>query len=527
MTLSQHSAGSSRRDFLRTVGATTVGASLGILATAQSSGCQPHTDLTFLSATKLASLIANRQVSAVEVVEAHLKRIAEVNPQLNAIVQMDADRIRAEARQADKELKEGVKRGPLHGVPFTIKDCLLTKDIITTNGCPELRSYKPTEDATVVTRLKKAGGILLGKTNVPEMCSGDTDNLVYGATNNPYVLTHSPGGSSGGEGAIIAAGGSPFGIGADIGGSIRIPSHYCGVAGLKPTSRRVPETGMLSTFPLAVGDWNSIGPIARYVDDLSLALQVISGPDDVDPHTVPVPLGNPNDVCVERLRVAFLTEDGVATATKETQETVERVARELETAGLSVTKARPPVVSRSPDLWLRAMIPSWAIAMRYWQREYARMAGSAVCEKRSPFMEFLLKALDVAAANSDCGLEREEEFQRTLQDFRQQMLHFMADYDVLLSPVVNAPADPHMTPDDIAKLPVEEFLNLAKAAMGGYFCTHNLTGWPAVVVRAGTSPEGLPIGIQIAAKAWREDVALAVADVVEKRCGGWQRSSLL
>ena len=238
-------------------------------------------------------------------------------------------------------------------------------------------------------------------------------------------------------------------------------------------------------------------------------------------------LGNPNDVCLERLRVAVFTDDGIGTPTKETKEAVERACRELETAGLSVTKARPSVVSRSPDLWLRAMIPSWAIAMRYWQREYARMAGSEVFEERSPLMEFLLKALDVAAANSDCGLEREEVFQRALQDFRQKMLHFMTDYDVLLSPVVNAPADPHMTPDDIAKLPVEEFLNLAKAAMGGYFCTHNLTGWPAVVVRAGTSPEGLPIGVQIAAKAWREDVALSVANVVEKRCGGWQRSSLL
>jgi amidase len=513
---------SSRRDFLKKVGATAVGIRLGLVTASEATGVGPSPDLTTLSATKLARLIADREVSALEVAEAHLKRIEEVNPKLNAIVQMDAERIRAEARQADKDLQRGVKKGPLHGVPFTIKDCLLTKGIITTNGCPELGAYVPKEDATVVKRLKEAGGILLGKTNVPEMCFGDTDNLVYGPTNNPYDLSYSPGGSSGGEAAIIAAGGSPLGVGTDIGGSIRDPSHSCGVAGIKPTSHRVPETGMLSTFPFAVEDWNAIGPMARYVEDLYLVLRVISGPDDIDPHTVPVELGTLNDVSIEGLRVAFFSDDGVATATKETQEAVERAARELKVAGLTVVKARPPCVAHSPDLWLRAMIPSWAVAMRYWQQEYARMAGSALSEKRSPFTEFLLKALDLAHKKGSFSPERHGTLQGALQDFREQMRLFMSDYHVLLSPVANAPAGPHMTPEDIAKLPAGEFLNLARRAMGGFYLTHNLTGWPAAVVRAGTSPEGLPIGVQIAANPWREDVALAVAKVIEERCGGWQ-----
>ncbi len=212
----------------------------------------------------------------------------------------------------------------------------------TTNGCPELKNYIPREDATVVTRLKEAGGILLGKTNVPEMCTlGISDNLVYGRTNNPYDLDRTPGGSSGGEAAIIAAGGSPFGLGTDIGDSIRSPSHYCGIAGIKPNSRRVPETGMLGAFPLYMATWNSIGPMARHVEDLDLVLRVIAGPDGRDYNTVPAPLRSMGRVEVDKLKVAYFTDDGAAEPTKETRESVERAARALKAAGLTVKKTVP------------------------------------------------------------------------------------------------------------------------------------------------------------------------------------------
>lgn len=519
---------SSRRDFLKTIAATAVGTSLGILGTTESSGGQLPPDLTFLSATKLARLIANGQVSALDVAEAHLKRIAEVNPQLNAIVQMDADRIRAEARQADKELKEGVNRGPLHGVPFTIKDNILTKGIITTNGCPELKDYKPREDATVVKRLREAGGILLGKTNVPEMCFGSTDNLVYGRTNNPYDPSRSPGGSSGGEAAIIAAGGSPFGVGTDIGGSVRDPANFCGIAGIKPTSHRVPDTGVLSSFPLTVRDWKAIGPLARHVEDLELVLKIIAGPDGMDPHIVPLSFGNANDVRIDQLRVAFYTDEGVATPTKEIQEAIERAAQVLNDAGVAtVKKERPPGVSQAPDIWLQPLIPSWSVAIRFCQREYARMGETEVSASRSPVMELVLRWLDFLYTNGDYSPDKHDEHERHLRQFRLQMMQFMAGYDVLLSPVTNAPAGPHLDVAELAKVPLADLWSLVKTSGGGYYCTHNLTGWPAVVVRAGTSPEGLPIGVQIAAKAWREDIALAVAKIVEDRCGGWQRPPLL
>ena len=318
-----HPSQSSRRDFLRSAGAAVAIAGLGALPKVGVADCRFDPPLTHLSASKLAKLIADRQVSAVEVAEAYLKRIEEVNPKLNAIVQIDAERIRAEARQADKDLGRGVNRGPLHGVPFTMKDNMLTKGIITTNGCPELRSYVPTEDATVVNRLKAAGGILIGKTNVPEMCHhGITDNIVYGRTNNPFDVARAPDGSSGGEAAIIAAAGSPFGLGTDIGGSIRNPAHVCGIVGIKPTSRRVPETGMLGTFPPFVAHWNGIGPLARWVEDLELVLRVICGPDGRDPRAVPVALGKSSDVYSDRLKVAYFDDDGVSESTAATKHAV-------------------------------------------------------------------------------------------------------------------------------------------------------------------------------------------------------------
>jgi amidase len=380
----------------------------------------------------------------------------------------------------------------------------------------------PQEDATVVKRLRKAGGILIGKTNVPEMCFGSTDNLIYGRTNNPYDLSRSPGGSSGGEAAIIAAGGSPFGVGTDIGGSIRDPANVCGIAGIKPTSRRVPDTGVQSSFPLTVADWGAIGPLARYVEDLELVMQIISGPDDVDARVIPMPMGKSRNVPIEQLRVAFFTDDGATTPTEEIRDTVERAARSLETAGAATVKEdRPPCIGQAPDLWLHPLIPSWAASIRYRQREYARLSGTEVSVRRSPIMELVLEWLDYLYKNGDYSPERRDAVQRDVRDFRTQMMRFMGAYDVLLSPVTNIPPGPHLNVDELATLPLADLWNMVKTSSGGYYCTHNLTGYPAVVVRAGTSPEGLPIGVQIAAKAWREDIALAAAKIVENSCGGW------
>ena len=218
-------------------------------------------ELIFASAGEQAKAIRDKQISSQELVRACIKRIEEVNPKLNAVVQLPAETALRQAREADKALAKGEIRGPLHGVPFTLKDAIETEGVISTGGTLGRASYVPKEDATVVKRLRAAGGVLLGKTNCPELgWAWESDNLVYGRTNNPYDLSLSPGGSSGGESAIIAAGGSPLGLGSDAGGSVRFPAHCTGIAGIKPTSGRVPRTGH---FPGPGGTLDALWQIGR------------------------------------------------------------------------------------------------------------------------------------------------------------------------------------------------------------------------------------------------------------------------
>ena len=227
--------------------------------------------LIYASATALAAAIRARKLSSLEVVQACLRRIEEVNPQLNAVVQLAAHTAQEQARKADAALARGEIGGPLHGVPITVKDSFDTAGMVSTWGTPGRAGYVPAQDATAVARLKAAGAIVLGKTNTPEFTySYETDNPVYGLTHNPYDLEYSPGGSSGGAAAIVACGGSPLDVGSDTGGSIRLPAHFCGIAGIKPTSGRVPRTGHAIAFGGLLDAFTQVGPLARYVEDLAL-----------------------------------------------------------------------------------------------------------------------------------------------------------------------------------------------------------------------------------------------------------------
>ena len=456
-------------------------------------------DVIYASATALARAIRAKEISSVEVVQAFLERIAAVNPALNAVVQLRAEAALAEARAADATLARGQSTGPLHGVPMTIKDSLDTAGVITTGGTTGRATYVPAQDATVVARLRAAGAILLGKTNTPELTLwGETDNLVYGRTNNPYDLTRTPGGSSGGAAAIIAAGGSPLDIGSDTRGSIRLPAHFNGIAGIKPTSGRVPRTGHIVPWGLgAVDALTQLGPLARYVEDLVLILPLICGPDWQDPAMVPMPLGDPQAVTVRGLRVALYTDNGVMAVTPHTAAAVHRAGTALTEAGASVHEDRPAMLERAEALYTTLSDADG----RAWVRRLLQQACTTAIHPQ--LQKRLEDAKPLSVGDFTALLEE-------VDRCRSAMLTFLQSYDLILCPVCAFPAPPHGTTMSIPS----------------YTGVYNMTGWPGAVVRGGTSPEGLPIGVQIVARPWREDVALAVAQYLEEALGGWQRPPL-
>jgi amidase len=458
-------------------------------------------DLCFASTTWLAAAVRSRKVSSLEVVDACLARIERVNPSLNAVVRLAAD-ARRQAQRADDELAKGVVRGPLHGIPFTIKDSLDTAGVVTTAGSVGWRDRVPTRDATVVSRLKAAGGILLGKTNTPEFTwSDETDNDVYGRTSNPYDLSRTPGGSSGGPAAIVAAGGSPFDIGSDTGDSIRQPAHVCGIAGLKPTSGRVPRTGHWPGYQGLFQSFTQLGPMARRVEDLELLLPILAGPDGEDPHAVPVALGDPSLVVVNGLRVVAFTDNGIRTPTAETILAVEAAARALDVAGAHVRDEVPPGLDEAWAAW-DAMIRADGFAWLHRLIEAAGTAGWGSYATR----DWISPGAPMPGDQLTALIERGDAI-------RGRLLRWMQDVDLIVCPAMPQPAIRH---------------GESSAPWFGdtYSDVHNLTGWPAVVVRGGTSAEGLPIGVQLIAAPWREDVALAGARIVEAASGGWQAPAL-
>jgi len=456
-------------------------------------------DLIFASTNEQAKAIREKRISSEELVQACLERIAEVNPKLNAVVQVPAATALAQAREADKALAHGEIRGPLHGVPFTLKDAIETEAVISTGGTLGRASYVPNEDATVVKRLRAAGGILLGKTNCPEFgWAWESDNLIYGRTNNPYDLSLSPGGSSGGESAIIAAGGSPLGLGSDAGGSVRFPAHCTGITAIKPTSGRVPRTGH---FPgpggLLDALWQ-IGPLARFVVDLNMVLPIIAGVDWRDPAIVPMPLRDATKVDPKALRVAFHTDNGIETPTRETIETVEKAARALEARVAAMEEARPPGIEQTYEIYLGLFTADGGVGLE----ELLETAGT---KKMHPLMQ---RVLDLQRAHTR-SMGTFSALVGQWDAFRRSLLSFMEQFDVMVCPVCSFPGMVHGSTYD--RLPAFS-----------YTMTYNLTGWPAAVVRAGSSSNGLPIGVQIVARPWREDVALAVAAMLERALGGYQ-----
>jgi amidase len=443
------------------------------------------------SAASLARAIREKRISSEELVRACIARIEEVNPKLNAVVQLPAEQALAEAREADRALARGELRGPLHGVPFTLKDAIESRGVICTGGTEGRAAFVPAQDAAVVQRLRGAGAILLGKTNCPEFgWAWESDNLIYGRTNNPYDLELSPGGSSGGESAIIAAGGSPLGLGSDAGGSVRFPAHCTGIAAIKPTSGRVPRTGH---FPGPGGTLDrlwQIGPLARDVEDLALVLPIIAGPDFRDASIVPAPLADPRTVDVRSLRVACHADNGIVPPTSETAEAVRHAATKLSDAGVRVEEIRPPGIEETYEIYLRLLSADGGVSLE----SLIRAAGT---RRIHPL---LARVLEIQRENA-CTMAEYVELVGRWDAFCTRMLAFMESRDAILCPVAAAPGMVHGSTYD-------------RLSSFSYTMTYNLTGWPAAVARAGISPGGLPVGVQIAARPWREDIALALAHII-------------
>ena len=417
----------------------------------------------------LARKIREKELSSVEVVRAHLEHIHTVNPRLNAVVFATGESAVKEARNADRRnARRNPVLGPLHGVPFTAKDIFNTAGLPTTAGLRMMRSNVPDHDATVVARMRRAGAILIGKTNCPPAGAGEESwNSVHGGTRNPYDINRTPGGSSSGEAAIIAAAGSPLGLGSDSGGSRRMPAHYCGIAALKPTAGLIPVTGAYG-LPGGLTDPRSqVGPMARYVADLRIALKVLAGPDGVDSAVVPVRAWTAPPL--QGLRVAWYADDGLSRPTPSIAAAVKAASRVLAAAGCSVTEERPP-----------SLAEAWQITLGYWGRKHMSH-------------ERLYKRWD---------------------GFRSALLRFMGRFDLILSPVA---AD--VAPLYKAELPSDHRFS--------YTVPYSLTGNPCVVVRAGTSSENLPIGVQVVAGNWRDATALKAARAIERALGGWRPASVV
>lgn len=443
----------------------------------------------------MAAMIRAGDISSEEAVSACLARIEAVNPVLNAVVRLDP-RALERARAADRALAAGVTPGPLHGVPITIKDSHDVEGLVSTAGTQGRANYVPERSATAVARLQAAGAIVLGKTNTPELTlSFETDNTLFGRTRNPYDPERSPGGSSGGAAAIIAASGAPLDLGTDTGGSIRLPAHFCGIAGIKPTTGRVPRTGHVIAFDGLHQSLTQVGPLARRVEDLVMALRLIAGPDGVDPHIHPVPLRNPDDVDLGALRVAWHVDNGIVTPTAETMATVEAAALALQPRVAALKQGKPAGL-RAYD---EATEDIWAGDGAGWIR---RLLASAGTTEPSPQIARQLDTPAIAAGELTRLLELRDRF-------RSQALAFWQDHDVLLCPVN---AEPAMLPGESSD----------KLAAFNYTYLYNELGWPGAVVRCGTSPGGLPIGVQVLAAPWREDRCLAVARELERIFGGWQ-----
>jgi len=465
-----------------------------------------------LSAQEIAAQIRRKAVSPVDVARAHLDRIERLNPRLNAFVDCKPEAVLVQARAAEKAILRGDDLGPLHGVPVSIKSSIDVAGHLCEAGTRLRAGHIAAADAPLVARLRAAGAVILGVTNAPELLMAwETDNLLYGRTNNPWDLTRTAGGSSGGEAAAIAAGLSAGGVGSDGGGSIREPAHFCGICGLKPTPGRIPSTGH---FPKSGGPFaliGVVGPMARTVEDVRMLFAAMAGWDDGDPCAAPVEAREIHETAVRAVPIGFFEDDGRTPVTPETRLAVTRAASLLLSCGFRVEPFRPGGLEEARRLW-------W---------EFFGTAGGMILgpmlrgheSELSPILREFHAWTNAAPAHTSesllaAWLGRDE--------VREKILLQMRKYPVLICPTAAIPAFRHGE----REWPVDG--KTVKYLDAWSYCEwFNLLGFPAVVVPMGYSGQGLPIGVQIVGRPWQEEVVLAVAAKLEKERGPWQAPPLL
>jgi Asp-tRNA(Asn)/Glu-tRNA(Gln) amidotransferase A subunit family amidase len=462
--------------------------------------------ITQFSAVKMASMIRDREISVFELVDAHFRKIRRVNGTLNAFVSIDEERARRQAKVADDAIAANAPLGPLHGVPITIKSSIDVAGLACEAGTRLRQGYVADADAPLVSRLKSAGAIVLGNTTVPEfLMAWETDSALYGRTNSPWDVARTPGGSSGGEAAAIASGCSAGGIGSDGGGSIRVPAHFSGICGLKPTPGRIPASGH---FPASVGPFallGVVGPMARTTADLALLFDVIAGPDNGDPNAAPVPLRKIDHTSLLRTRIGYFDDNGRTPVTADTRSAIQRTVQALRDQGFTVEPFVPDGIDEALRLWHVLFIDAVATVLRqaYKGREdemYSIVREILRLSEQDPPLtaESLLDVL----------------FGRDI--VRAKFLEQMERYPILVCPVSAIPAFRHgersWTIGNTTVHYPEAF---------SYSQCFNLLGNPAAVVPMGRSAEGLPIGVQIVGRPWEEERVLAMSRCVEQ-AGGWK-----
>lgn len=468
------------------------------------SRASPMNPLFYSTIAEITVGIRSRKISLTEVVEAHLQRISSCQPKLNAFVHLDAEGARRQARAAESSLLRGEPYGLLHGVPITLKSCIDAAGWPCPAGSLLRKDYVPNQDAALVSRLKAAGAILLGNTNTPEfLMAYESDNRLTGKTSNPWNLAYSAGGSSGGEAAAIAAGCSAGGVGSDGGGSIRVPAHFCGICGLKPTPGRIPATGHFPPGAGAFGWIGVVGPMARTIADVRALFQVMAGPDPGDALSAPISFRSYRQSELRGLPVGILESPALGSATPETRNAVERAAKSLAERGFNVEPFRLDELDHALDLWWFFFGPVIAHLFRQ------STAGSEA--QLSPMLrEYLSEATSKDPISLDHFLQACAE--RDL--LRSRILHQLHDVPILLSPVSSGPAFRHGEGNYRPGTGYRDTMRYSQWL--------NLAGFPGASVPVGHSNEGLPIGVQVIGRPYEDELVLAVAEAIEQSRGPWQ-----